>query len=124
MDPPLLSAILDQAQQNNSREGVTGLLCHYDGSFLQFLEGEAAHVETVFGRIRRDQRHRDILEVHRADIATRLFPEWSMGVVRVGEIGQAQQAFCRSLRDIELAAGPAHRSAIAPILQSFRAWLR
>nr|QQZ51135.1 BLUF domain-containing protein [Phenylobacterium glaciei] len=40
--PSELDAILAASHRNNRRCGVTGMLCHYEGSFLQFLEGEAA----------------------------------------------------------------------------------
>jgi len=39
--PSELDAILAASHCNNCRRGVTGMLCHFEGSFLQFLEGES-----------------------------------------------------------------------------------
>jgi hypothetical protein len=123
-DAASLEAILATARRNNAARGVTGLLCHYDGSFLQFLEGEAQDVEATFAAISRDSRHRGILEVYRGQVAERLFPDWTMAVVRADAISPEQSAFCAGLRTVELSAAAEHRQTIAPFLETFRAWVR
>jgi hypothetical protein len=119
-----LSAIVEAARRNNTAREITGMLCHYDGSFLQFLEGEEDVVDEVFSKIKGDPRHRQILEVDRRPIEARLFPDWSMAVVRPGEISPAQQAFCTGLRELEIGADAPHRSAIEGFLTAFRTWMR
>lgn len=119
-----LSDILAVSQRNNSRQGVTGLLCHHDGSFLQFLEGEEPDVAATFARIQGDPRHRGMIEVFCGPISERAFGDWSMGVARLDKMGEAERAFCTSLRTVELAAGAEHRAALEPFLDTFRAWLR
>ncbi len=47
-----------------------------------------------------------------------------MAAVRADEVGPAQQAFCKSLRQVELAGAAEHRQALQPFLDSFRAWIR
>ncbi len=119
-----LGGIVEAAQRNNAANDITGMLCHYDGSFLQFLEGPEDAVSRTFDRIKRDSRHRQILEVDRRPIAGRAFGEWSMAAVKLDEMSPAQQAFCRSLRDVEITADAAHRSTIDGFLQAFKSWLR
>ncbi len=123
MSGPALSGLLAQAQQNNRRDGATGLLCHCDGGFLQFLEGDGRGGRGSGAHPAGPEAPRRAGGASDGHPGAPL-PRLSMGVVRVGEIGAAQQAFCRSLRHIDLAAGPDHHASIAPNLQSFRAWLR
>lgn len=118
-----LSGLLAQAQTHNARRGVTGLLCHHDGSFLQFLEGEESVVDPLFARISRDPRHRSVLQMHRGPIATRAFPDWAMALVNPNEISDAQRAFARSLRETTF-ADEAVSPELQALLQAFRAWLR
>jgi hypothetical protein len=124
MAPPELQAILAQSQRNNAAHGVTGMLCHYDGSFLQFLEGDEADVAATFARIGRDPRHRDLLEVYRQPVDERAFSEWAMAIVHPNDMGPTLQAFCRSLRQVEVAATVAHRRTLQPLLEGFQAWAR
>ena len=119
-----LDAILAISRRNNVAAGVTGLLCHHDGSFLQFLEGEEASVRATFDRIARDRRHRDILKVREASVVSRAFPDWSMGLVHAADLNAAHAALARSLRDIEIPAAAEHRAELEGLLDTFRAWLR
>lgn len=124
MEPAELETILEISRRNNVRDGLTGMLCHYDGSFLQFLEGEAAAVTAAFERIRRDGRHTGLIEVDRRRIEERAFPDWSMALAKVQDLSPEQRAFCRGLRQVEIAADARHRHAIEPFLEAFRTWMR
>ncbi|MBS0334991.1 MAG: BLUF domain-containing protein [Proteobacteria bacterium] len=119
-----LEAILAASRRNNQARGVTGMLCHYDGSFLQFLEGEQHDVETVLSAISADPRHQGILVLYRRELDARLFPDWSMALARPDAIEPEQRAFCHGLRELEVSATPEHRRLVQPFLESFRAWMR
>lgn len=119
-----LGPLLTQARSNNLALGVTGLLCHHDGSFLQFLEGDPDAVDTLFERIGRDPRHRDVLLMHREPTETRAFSEWAMALVNPSALTGAEQAFARRLRDLDLGARAADHPELEPLLRAFRAWLR
>lgn len=119
-----IGPILEVSRRNNGAAGVTGLLCHIDGSFLQFLEGDETAVRTTFDRIARDERHRDLVKVHDAVISGRAFGEWSMGLVNARETDAAHRALCRNLREVEISAGAEHRATLEGLLSVFRAWLR
>jgi hypothetical protein len=122
--PSDLDAILAASHRNNRRHGVTGMLCHYEGSFLQFLEGESDDVDATYARIAADPRHTGLISLYHQEIDERLFSDWSMALARVEAIDLAQQAFCRGLRTLEFAATPAHRQLVEPFFDSFRAWIR
>ncbi|MFN4130193.1 MAG: BLUF domain-containing protein, partial [Paracoccaceae bacterium] len=61
-------------------DGITGALICRDDLFLQLLEGPEAAVEAAYTRIRKDDRHLEVRELLRRDIAEdqRMFGEWAM----------------------------------------------
>lgn len=77
-DSATLSAILLIARRNNARLGITGaLICRHD-IYLQLLEGESAAIDALFARIMVDDRHLDVTQLSRAEVADRVFPQWAM----------------------------------------------
>jgi len=86
-----LGDILRQSCKNNARNGVTGLLLHAGGNFLQVLEGEAEAVDHTFNKILQDSRHTGVLKLLRFDIAERQFPDWSMALRSLSDLSQADQ---------------------------------
>ncbi len=76
-----LRELLAAARASNRRRGVTGILLHADGSFLQVLEGPAAEVDKLYAHISRDPRHERIVRIFRGDLASPSFADWSMGFV-------------------------------------------
>jgi FAD-dependent sensor of blue light len=76
--PDALRALLVRSRANNARLGVTGMLLHLDGSYLQVLEGKSAMVHALFARIRADRRHAHIITLMVRDLEERNFGDWSM----------------------------------------------
>ena len=76
-----LEDILEQAQSNNSSNGITGALVYIDGSFLQILEGEKARVQTLMQKISKDFRHETVTVLQEGEIAAAAFSEWKMAYV-------------------------------------------
>ncbi|WP_310460425.1 diguanylate phosphodiesterase [Sphaerotilus sp.] len=74
-----LVTLLTRARHKNATLGVTGMLLHVDGSFLQVLEGEPESVAAVFQAICADPRHTQIVTIIREPIPRRAFSDWSMG---------------------------------------------
>ncbi len=74
-----LRAVLDRARTNNQACGVTGMLLHRGGRFLQVLEGEEPVVRALIDRIVRDPRHELAATLYAGNVETREFPDWSMG---------------------------------------------
>jgi hypothetical protein len=73
--------IQDQAQRNNARDDLTGVLLFNRSYFLQYLEGEREQVTRTFTVIAADDRHRQVGLLHVADITERNFPNWTMGLL-------------------------------------------
>ena len=77
-DASILAGILTDARRNNRRDGITGaLICRQD-IYLQMIEGETAAIDALFARIAVDDRHLEVRELWRGDVAERMFPQWDM----------------------------------------------
>lgn len=77
-DDLALTGILSSARRNNIRDQITGALICREDLFLQLLEGQAEAVNEAFARIKRDDRHTDVVRLVSTDITDRLFPAWAM----------------------------------------------
>jgi hypothetical protein len=77
-----LQTLLARARVKNARLGITGLLVHTQGSFLQFLEGEQDAVERLLAEISADKRHVRVTLLLRGEIQERAFADWTMGFVQ------------------------------------------
>jgi hypothetical protein len=77
-DDAMLNGILVQARRNNPLNDITGcLICRQD-LYLQLLEGPEAALDALYAKIRGDDRHLEVMQLSRANVSTRLFPDWAM----------------------------------------------
>ena len=77
----VVDAILQQSRKNNSRQGITGMLCFSDQFFVQVLEGGRDEVCELYNTIVRDVRHTGVRILLYDEIAERRFGSWTMGRV-------------------------------------------
>jgi len=73
-----LLALLQQSRATNAECGVTGILLHEGGNFLQVLEGPESAVVHIFTRIVADARHHKPVKIIQEPIARRSFSNWTM----------------------------------------------
>ena len=78
-----LLALISQCHRNNPSKGLTGMLLHVNGTFLQVLEGEESVVDALMSAIAQDPRHTGMTIVRRETVTGRQFDGWSMGFERV-----------------------------------------
>lgn len=74
-----LDDILTKGRANNRALGLSGILIHVDGGFLQIVEGARDAVMRMYGRIAEDRRHSHPRVLVDRAIAARAFPEWCLG---------------------------------------------
>jgi len=79
LTPADLVALLVQARRANEQMGLTGVLVHGDGQFMQVIEGEQAQVTALYRRIEQDARHYSVFKVADKEIEERVFVNWTMG---------------------------------------------
>lgn len=73
-----LLELLKKARLNNVAHGLTGMLLYRDGTYLQYLEGQRADIDSLMKRLREDPRHKAMRILREGTVPERLFPEWSM----------------------------------------------
>lgn len=78
-----IALIHQQAEKNNARLHITGLLLMTDRHFMQLLEGEAETVKLQFAKITKDSRHQQVRLVSERWVQQRQFPDWHMGLKRM-----------------------------------------
>lgn len=78
-----LLELLFISRRYNQINHITGMLLYADGLFIQALEGDYDRVQTLFARIIRDSRHRQVSKLSEEPISQRSFADWSMGFVHV-----------------------------------------
>jgi hypothetical protein len=74
--------ILESSRRNNPSNGITGVLIHGGGLFMQVLEGPEQSVLRQYVKILDDRRHGDCKIIHIATANERIFQKWSMGVIK------------------------------------------
>lgn len=108
-----LDALFEQAQRNNAREEITGLLYTDGKRFLQAIEGPKAAVEDLFLRIIADPRHHALVLLSRRETPRREFGEWSMA--RRG-FGEAQDGFTARIAELCREADPSIQGTFAGLI--------
>ncbi len=74
-----LATLLLNSRANNTRLGLTGVLLHRAGAFVQVLEGEEDVVHSRFAVIAADPRHHNVRKLVEEQVEERQFPSWTMG---------------------------------------------
>lgn len=114
-----LAALLRQSRANNARDGLTGLLMHRDGRFLQLIEGPDGAVERRMAAIESDDRHGGVRVLLEDEVEQRRFPDWTMGYEGAG--GEQAPGFRRTFDDID---ADRSTSGTLPALRALLAWFR
>lgn len=80
-----LAEILAVSRRNNTRDGITGVLCYHGGTFFQMLEGDEERVRAVMERVDRDPRHFGVTVLLEQHVARRAMPDWSMAFREISD---------------------------------------
>ena len=90
--------ILAWAREHNSANGITGVLIHGGGLFMQVLEGPEHAVLRQYVKILDDRRHHDVQILHISPTNFRIFENWSMGDLAANPLQFQHVAEFRALR--------------------------
>jgi hypothetical protein len=83
MNEEELTALGKECADFDSHVGITGMLLHRQGNFLQVIEGSKAVIRDMFARINADPRHRDVQVISDRRIARREFDGQAVGFVNM-----------------------------------------
>ena len=73
-----LESLLQHARTSNALLGLTGILIHLDGHFIQFIEGDQPALDQIYKKITTDPRHFDLKILSEGSSAKRCFGAWDM----------------------------------------------
>lgn len=73
-----IKEMLERARDFNKVNSITGCLLYYEGTFLQYLEGNQIVVLNLFDRIKVDERHSAVNLLCHSHINERKFTSWDM----------------------------------------------
>ena len=73
-----LKSLEEEAENNNSKHGITGFLYYDHGRFLQYLEGREKELMELLRKIRLDTRHNILYTRVSIPLASVRFPGWNM----------------------------------------------
>ncbi len=80
-----MEELLEKARANNQRDDITGCLIYYKGGFVQLLEGSKEKIETLYDKIKKDPRHKNVTLFSDDEISKRTFPNWGMAYYPIDE---------------------------------------
>jgi len=80
-----LSQILITAHRQNLRHQIVGVLFYGNGYFLQCIEGQQHHVDSLYAVIQKDPRHENITLIDRHYIDRCQFSTWQMKYVQLDD---------------------------------------
>ena len=115
--PDALRTLLNRARANNTAAGVSGMLLHVDGTFLQVLEGSDDTVHKLYTDIGKDPRHNRVLMLLTREIGERNFPDWSMGFFDASGTGTSLPGYRRTAGFTDLVGDT---STIVRVVSDFR----
>ncbi|WP_440824802.1 BLUF domain-containing protein [Psychrobacter cryohalolentis] len=73
-----VARILEQAQRNNERNGITGALVINENYFLQVIEGARPVINNLLKKLIEDKRHFSLQIIECREIEERHWNKWSM----------------------------------------------
>ncbi len=79
-----LKDLLLESRIKNKERGITGMLIHFDGNFIQYIEGSKHEVTKLYEKIKGDLRHRSVYKITSGLVRERKFKNWSMAFEKLG----------------------------------------
>jgi hypothetical protein len=77
--------ILAACKRNNAGLDITGVLLYSGTHFLQYLEGDYKEISGLYEKIKKDDRHKNVVLITTGPIKERTFPTWEMGSKKINE---------------------------------------
>ena len=92
--------IVEEAQINNDRNNLTGVLFYENKHFFQIIEGEEKNLRNVFTAIENDGRHCRLTKLIDQPVPKRTFTQWSLETFYVDNLSIINPRTLRLLREL------------------------
>lgn len=80
-----IDKIVASCQKNNAPLDITGLLLYSETRFIQYLEGDARKIVSLYDQIKTDLRHEQVRMISYGPITERAFPSWHMATKELSQ---------------------------------------
>lgn len=77
----VIKELLDTTAKYNNEHDIRGIMLYGEGNFFQILEGEKKLVEEIFVNIKKDLRHKNIIQVVGKDLEQGAFDGYKAEMV-------------------------------------------
>ena len=84
LSPADLQLLLEEARSRNRELGITGMLIHRGGNFIQYIEGDQEKVKSLYATICADARHSGAILLAEGETKARQFGDWAMDLRTAG----------------------------------------
>ena len=108
-----LMRLLYHSYANNQASGITGALIYENNKFGQVIEGPEKAINTLWHKIQKDDRHKNVRLILSKPISERSFSKWTMIFQGNEEIAKTLPEVSAAIEDVEFPVGH-------PLLASLR----
>ncbi|GGG26568.1 hypothetical protein GCM10011344_29150 [Dokdonia pacifica] len=113
-----LKELFDFCSSKNISKGITGVLLHNSGNFLQYFEGDEVRIkELYYSKIKKDTRHKNIITLFEKTIDVQYFTGYEAGFTSI--IGENQTRSLRSYLNLLNYLDSAEMEALSKTVNSF-----
>lgn len=82
--------LLEFCLENNEINEIKGILLYSEGNFFQILEGEKKIVLNLFEKIKKDSRHKNIIQITGHDIKKGSFDGYKVDIIKADYKGKLE----------------------------------
>ena len=100
-----LMRILYHSYSNNQSLGITGALIYENNKFGQVIEGQEKDIESLWKKIQKDGRHKNVRLIEIKPISERSFSKWTMVFQGNEEITKTLPEVSAAIEDIDFPVG-------------------
>ena len=81
-------SLFNATQTNNDKFNITGVLVKSKDIFFQIIEGEVTTIDSLFDKIKKDNRHSNIIELLNKPISQLSFNAFDTGYTLIDDIDE------------------------------------
>ena len=126
LDHEDIEDLVAQAERNNLKKDITGILMSAGGLFFQVIEGPDDAIDELYAKLMDDPRHGDVLVIgFETGVKERIFPDWSLGKLdldkeadlRLESLRELLEAILKQRELIEQLTGALERAVWRELVQ-------
>ncbi len=82
-----IANLLNSARDYNAKNNITGCLLYHNNNFIQILEGDKKQIKELYAKIKKDERHFNLVKIIEGEKNITLFKNWAMAYRKLETVG-------------------------------------